>query len=479
MLPPTSPPNIYTSLSLAQAQLVIAREYGFESWARLKAFVEAQTHYQTQAEKANLLVSHAVQNRLAPALFLLNEDPTLSDFNSDFNLATACVTGNVAFLTQYLSTNPATLNLNAKIAPMDWEPLLYVCFSCLLQDTNYQPGLIQMAQILLENGANANAFWPNPEWENNPEPCLYGATGVNNCPALAEILLKAGANPNDGESLYHAMELSSVDCLKLLLEYGADICQPNNALARLLDFEKPEWLELVLVTVTDKTKLPPLLPHALRRGRSAEIFRILIQSGMPLGTRDDNGLSPYQHAIRLGYAAVLENEDIRAALEQASPPLSETDKAIGRVSVGDLEGLQNLSLDVIQALHGEKNPLLVILGERGNDKALEALLTAGADPQVTDTNGTTALQQAAIGAHVAAVEVLLKHGADPTYCDPIHQGHAVGWACAGSLHSSLPQIHFINIIKMLLDANGTLPQNAWGSPEVIEFLIMRGSGEPK
>lgn len=35
---------------------------------------------------------------------------------------------------------------------------------------------------------------------------LYGAAGVAHDPELTRILLGAGADPNDGESVYHSTE---------------------------------------------------------------------------------------------------------------------------------------------------------------------------------------------------------------------------------------------------------------------------------
>ena len=50
---------------------------------------------------------------------------------------------------------------------------------------------------------------------------LYGAAGVRYDPELTRALLDAGANPNDGESVYHSTEAESPECLRILLEHGA------------------------------------------------------------------------------------------------------------------------------------------------------------------------------------------------------------------------------------------------------------------
>jgi hypothetical protein len=63
--------------------------------------------------------------------------------------------------------------------------------------------------------------------------CLCGAAGKNHDPELTKILLSAGADPNDDESLYHSLE--SFTCTRLLLENGARI-GGTDALYRALDF---------------------------------------------------------------------------------------------------------------------------------------------------------------------------------------------------------------------------------------------------
>ena len=56
---------------------------------------------------------------------------------------------------------------------------------------------VKGAKLLLENGADPNSFYL--ETANDPnsvhETALYGAAGVANNPALAKLLLDAGANP--------------------------------------------------------------------------------------------------------------------------------------------------------------------------------------------------------------------------------------------------------------------------------------------
>ncbi len=53
-------------------------------------------------------------------------------------------------------------------------------------------------------------------------PPLYHACMANDL-ALVKRLLADGANPNDGESVYHAAQLNRRLCLELLLAHRADL----------------------------------------------------------------------------------------------------------------------------------------------------------------------------------------------------------------------------------------------------------------
>src|SRR3954462_14040894 len=53
-------------------------------------------------------------------------------------------------------------------------------------------------------------------------PLLYVTHSCFAPVALAASLLERGADPNDGESVYHSVEASAPDCLALLLAHGGD-----------------------------------------------------------------------------------------------------------------------------------------------------------------------------------------------------------------------------------------------------------------
>ena len=121
---------------LADAQLAVARDYGFASWRKLKSYVEMIHHYRQPDPKsdddANKFLRLACityfdgdhPSRHARARQLLAEKPHLAKAN----IYTAAVVGDFAAMTDFLTKH---IDVNAKGGPFHWEPLLYAAYSRL------------------------------------------------------------------------------------------------------------------------------------------------------------------------------------------------------------------------------------------------------------------------------------------------------------------------------------------------------------
>jgi hypothetical protein len=108
------------------------------------------------------------------------------------DLSSALVLGDLEYVRRALDETPEAVR--APGGPRRWEPLLYVCFSQFANGKSSRAGqLIVTARMLLDRGADPNASYIHEQSPDNPLPCLYGATGLNNNPALALALLEAGA----------------------------------------------------------------------------------------------------------------------------------------------------------------------------------------------------------------------------------------------------------------------------------------------
>src|SRR5205814_5307261 len=82
------------------------------------------------------------------------------------------------------------------------------------------PGFLRAATALLDAGADPNTgFWTTGQFPER-ETALYGAAGVAHHAELTRLLLERGADPNDGETVYHAPETYDCAAMKVLVESG-------------------------------------------------------------------------------------------------------------------------------------------------------------------------------------------------------------------------------------------------------------------
>jgi ankyrin repeat protein len=93
------------------------------------------------------------------------------------------------------------------IPPKNWEPLLYLCFTrTSLPAAN--DNAVAMAKLLLDHGANPNAYFMAGDSHYTPLVGVIGEGEENRPPhpqrnALAQLLMDRGANPYDIQVIYN------------------------------------------------------------------------------------------------------------------------------------------------------------------------------------------------------------------------------------------------------------------------------------
>ena len=264
------------------------------------------------------------------------------------------------------------------------------------------------------------------------------------------MLLEAGANPDDGESVYHATEAPTPSACALLLEHGATV-EPI-ALAHALDDERLEHVRLLLDAGADAREL---LPFAVRRGRGPEYLRLLVEHGAELEHRSGEG---WRHPTRIRTAyqhAVLRGADESAALLAslgAETTVEADDLAIAAVARGERPGGLPSTLDhdqqevVILAAVDGRMPLVVELfgpNFRG---------VIGGSPE------GSLLQHASWVADSSLVDLLLAAGADPR--------GALDWTAHGSQSHETGR-NYVGVAERLIAAGAVIyAEVSWRWPTV-------------
>ena len=231
-----------SSITLQDAQLVIARDYGYSSWRKLRQHLEtgAALDRPSNDQLANEFLRLAMlvysetegadPKRFLEAAKLLQDHPQIRNEN----IYAAVASGEVELVEQWLATDPDLINRKGGF--FQWEPLMYAAYSRL-------PGVstLNVGRLLLERGANPNVHYL---WDGQYRfTALTGVFGHGeggsdklpehpDCDRFARLLLGAGADPNDSQAAYNRMLSGDNSCLKILLEYGLANSDKNNWLLR-------------------------------------------------------------------------------------------------------------------------------------------------------------------------------------------------------------------------------------------------------
>jgi ankyrin repeat protein len=322
----------------------------------------------------------------------------------------------VAALSAHLEKHPACANEIG--GPRAWPPLMYLAYSRIPEALAARDA-VAAARLLLRHGADARFYVDGSQglggwrWTTLTGVIGEGESGPIHQPPhrrareLAEILLDAGADPNDSQGLYNCHFSPGNEWLELLLSRGLTADAPVNP-------DNP----------AEESTLNFLLAQAVRAGL-VDRLRLLLEHGADASGRDDR----YTHrthvsnAVLSGHGGVL---DLLAAYGAPRPELSMDDRFRMAVVGGDATEARRLLSG--HAGLSRQPDLLVQLASANRVDAVRLLLDLGADPNAMAMSGRGALHEAAWAGHREMIELLMDRGARLDVRSRAHGGTPVGYA---------------------------------------------------
>jgi ankyrin repeat protein len=426
-------------LRLSEAQLALAREYGFPSWPRLKAYVErvaangaGLTHafvdeigyYEDRAQG----LRSVVQSGLASAVAIVRQHhPALAEASDAEIRGMSAADARLVLAREHGFASWAAFRHHIEGLADSGEPFRRAFRAIQAHDRTELGALLDRYPGLLSaRGTNGND--------------LLGLA-TNDHGIVAELLAR-GADPSSANDrgwtpLHQAGYGNDSELARLLLDAGArtDLCGHGDGgtpLAAALFWGHREVADLL----AEREVVPRNLRIAAGLGRT-DLIRSL--------TNGDGSLSDAAGAARgfyrphSGFPIWQPSDDPQEILDEALVWAAKSD----RVDV--LGPLVELGADV----NGDpyRGTPLTWAACNGRLAAMARLLELGADVNHRGTfggpdhgQGVTALHLAAQSGEQAAVDALLAAGADVMIADELHGGRPSGWAGFGGHRAIAEQL---------------------------------------
>lgn len=421
------------NLALADAQLVLAREHGYPSWAEFAKHIEDLRiirSIEDLDDPHNSFIEVACVDRhgwhasrsLVHAEMLLARYPEVGTES----IFASAVLGDESTVRDWLKRDPSLVTATG--GPHGWDALTYLCFSRFLRLMKERSeAFVACARILLEAGASANTGWV--EYIDNPprpvrEPVIYGAASLAQNPDLTRLLLEYGADPNDEETPYHVAETHDNAVLEILLASGRwNESSLATVAIRKCDWHDDKGLKLVL----DHGANPNLMTRwghtpfhqSIRRDNGLIMIEMLLDHGAdPWLANKTDGRNAFQMAAWHGRGDVLLALDKRGFKAE----FHGLDELVSFCALAETDAARSLcaaDASLLPQLLGMGGTLLARFAGVGNDAGVGTLLALGISPNALWPHGdgywdlmpcSTALHVAAWRAHHSVVGTLIAAG---------------------------------------------------------------------
>jgi len=377
--------------ALADAQVVIASEYGFASWAKLQSHVKTLEAASATAEAVASLRDAAGRGDLTRLKALLDAHPALIDERGGEGVRTPlhqAVFGNSEAAAKLLLDRGA--NPNIRCEGDNAYPLHFAV----------EKHRFPIIRLLVEHGADTIG-----EGDYHELGVIGWATAWDYIEAKPEIvayLLAHGARHN----IFSAVAMGEAEVIREL------VARTPNDLERRMNGTRMRRMPLHLAVIKNQ---PASVTTLLDLGASTESL-------------DEAGFSA------LDLAALDGRHDLAQVLMERGAKVR-LPAAVALHRSADVERLLRRDPGTLKP-GGRWGNLILRASERAPGDVIETLIRNGASVNVHDdpktsidaTSGYTPLHAAAWYGNGSAIDVLMKHGADVRAREEKYHGTPAGWA---------------------------------------------------
>ena len=471
------------ALTLASAQLAVAREYGFASWPRLRDEVAARTA--SLAQLADAFCEASIRDSTGRAARMLAATPELARYS----FATAVILGDAHRVRTEISRDPGLATQTD--ARSGWAPLHAVGASRWhALDPARAEGLLAVTRMLLDAGADPNGRTGDQGGHGGWTPLRCAVAGAAS-PLITRLLLERGAVPGDHDLYLAGFADDDHECLRLLLFHAGDVAQlARMALAAPISLNDAEGVRLLLEAGADPGRYAddadppsPVVYAAVRAGCSAELTGLLLGYGANPDAPGPDGRSPYVLAVTQGRTTVA----MLLRQHGAAVAMTDADRLLAACQDADRAQVERL-LAADPGLPGrvpaaQQAAAMIHAAESGNTAAVALLLDLGSPVDARGDDGGTALHAAAYSGSAPAVRLLLDRGAGLEARDTTWDSTPIEWAAIGSGEqpASHPHPDWTGTAQALLDAGASARDITLSpddpkppSPEVAALLRRHG-----
>ena len=434
-----SSPHQPPAIALADAQLVLAREHGFQSWPAFAKQIETMRIARSVEDLTDPLSAFLAAACVDPHSWhaggALDEAEAILARHPE--VATASIYSAAALADE--PTVRACLARDPSLAtalggPHQWDALTHLCFSRYLRISKARSdAFVATARTLLNAGASANTGFT--EYIDTPprpihESVIYAAAGLAQNPALTQLLLDHRADPNDEETPYHVPETYDNTVLEILLNSGRfNQTSLATVAARKCDWHDDKGLALALDHGANPNYLTRWqytpFQQSIRRDNGLIMIEAMLNHGADptLANNHDD-----RNAIQM--AAYHGRGDILSALEQrgfvinlddptGAPTLDSLVAACARADLAAAQSITAHHPQLCAQLIDLGGPLLARFTGADNSAGVRCLLALGISPAALWPEGdgywelaplSTALHVAAWRAHHDVVRTLIAAG---------------------------------------------------------------------